>query len=239
MVSDGRKLLSKLNASQAENALNRALDAAAFDRDAKALEVAIASAVRDGVSNERIVQARMTLAELHDDKANKSKALLALDRAVNSRDIDAIKRALDALGDMTGGGAAEGPEADRARKVMIDIHRERASLALQREMESPIVMTAAGFDEEKFQRLWVACDEADRYIPADNELLVKGKTRLEEHKVLKRKCNLAALNVTSAMETMDMAGTYVTLSRPLYTHTDTLIHVHIRSFTYTNANTFT
>jgi hypothetical protein len=137
------------------------------------------------------------------------RALHLLDQAIASRDVNLIQQALDMLTNLSGGGVATGPDADRARRAILDIHREDASAALKNALSSPTVMTAKGFDEEKFLRLWKAVEDAERYLPGDNELLIRGKTRLEEQKVLKMKCNSAAANVSRAMDLLDINGTYI------------------------------
>lgn len=209
VVIAGQKLLLKLTATHAETALNRALDQAAFDRDYKALEAAIAKAMRDGVSSARLEEARRMLLELNDDRNNKDRALHLLEQAIASRDVKLIQQALDMLTNLSGGGVATGPDADRARRVILEIHREDATMALKNALSSPTVMTAKGFDEEKFLRLWKAVEDAERVLPGDNDLLIRGKTRLEEQKVLKMKCNSAAANVSRAMDLLDINGTYI------------------------------
>jgi hypothetical protein len=209
VVLAGQKLLSKLTTTHAEGALNRALDQAAFDRDYKALEAAIAKAMKDGVPSHRLEEARRMLLELNDDMKNRVRALHLLDQAIASRDVNLIQQALDMLTNLSGGGVATGPDADRARRAILDIHREDASAALKNALSSPTVMTAKGFDEEKFLRLWKAVEDAERYLPGDNELLIRGKTRLEEQKILKMKCNSAAANVSRAMDLLDIHGTYI------------------------------
>lgn len=208
-VIAGQKLLSKLTATHAEAALNRALDQAAFDRDCKALEAAIAKAMKDGVSSARLEEARMMLLELNNDRQNRARAISLLEQAIQSRDISLIQQALDMLTNLSGGGVAVGPDADRARRVILEIQREDASSALKNALSSPTVMTAKGFDEEKFLRLWKAVEDAERYLPSDNDLLMRGKSRLEEQKVLKKKCNSAAASVSRAMDSLDINGTYI------------------------------
>jgi hypothetical protein len=210
-VVAGNKMLLTLNTMQAEEALSRAVESCRYNRDPRSLELAITRAIHDGVSADLIANAKRTLAELDSSHMTRNKALAALDQAVRSRDINSIKRALQTLSELAGGGVAPGPEADRARKVMLEIYREESTIALKQCLSSPAVMTAEGFDEEKFLRLWKAVEEADRYLPQENELLIKGKARLEEQELLRWKCSSAAANLLRAMDALDIAGEFCSL----------------------------
>lgn len=207
-VVAGNKMLQSLNTTKAEEALSRAVESCRYNRDPRSLELAITRAIHDGVSADQIANAKRTLAELDSSHMTRNKALAALDQAVRSRDINSIKRALQTLSDLAGGGVAPGPEADRARKVMLEIYREESTMALKTCLSSPAVMTAEGFDEEKFLRLWKAVEDADRYLPQEDPLLIKGKARLEEQELLKWKCSSAAANLLRAMDAQDIAGKY-------------------------------
>lgn len=203
---EGNKMLIILNKNIAGAALLRAIDTASYNRDPDALKEVIAKAIADDVDPKKIAHATKIFNELREEKERKRKALALLDVAVESRDPIMINDALQYLSNMNGG--VTGPEVERAHKVVVEVRREKATATLQSVLSTSTVMTAQGFDEEKYLKLWQAVEDTDRSLPPDNEMLIKAKIRLEEQKVLKRKCNNASAAVARAMDSHDAVGKF-------------------------------
>ena len=205
VFTEGNKMLIILNKNSAGASLLRAMDTAKYNRDPDALKEVIAKAIADDVDPKKIAHATKLLTELKEEKERKRKAILLLDSAVESRDPIRINAALEYLNN---NGGATGPEVERAHKVVVELKREKATATLQSVLNTSTVMTAQGFDEEKYLKLCQAVEDTDRSLPPDNEMLVKAKIRLEEQRVIKRKCNNASAAVARAMESRDVAGLF-------------------------------
>lgn len=174
-------MLSKLNKASAASALTRAIETSAFNRDVDVLEDMILKAQLEGVDALHIQTASLILSELREEKEKRRKAVALLEAAMVSRNTTSIH---DALGYLTiMGGSTTCPEVDRAHKVILEIKREVATKALVSALSAPTSISPEGFDEDKFNQLLKAVEETDSCMPAESEILVKAKARLEDQKV--------------------------------------------------------
>ena len=197
-------MLLKLNRSLAAASLTRALDTATFNRDIDALEEVISKAISEGVDETQITLANVVLRELKDEKEKKRKAISSLDMAVLNRDSILISDALAYY--LSTGAGVNGPEVDRAHRVLLELKREAATASLTAALSASCGITADGFDEEKFLQLEKAVEDTDSCMPSDSTILLKAKVKLEEQRALKRKCTHAAAAVGRAMEAHDIPG---------------------------------